>query len=74
LKCLEAVEIESFGGEGHETDLLTLLFRCAPLMKRVTLKPHPKNLPSIRACKEICNLFSENPSVKGYAYDAFGKN
>jgi hypothetical protein len=37
LKCLEAVEIESFGGEGHEIDLLTLLFRCAPLMKRVTL-------------------------------------
>ncbi|CAL4966637.1 unnamed protein product [Urochloa decumbens] len=73
LTALEVVEMENLCGSGHEIDFLKLVFRCAPLLKRVTLKPRPNTLPSIRSCKEICNTFKENSSVKCYAYDACGK-
>ncbi|OEL19632.1 hypothetical protein BAE44_0019352 [Dichanthelium oligosanthes] len=73
LTALEVIEIENFGGSGPEIDLLKPLFRCAPLLKRATVKPRPNTLPSIRACKEICGIFKKNASVKCYAYDSWGK-
>uniref|UniRef100_A0A0A9CVF5 F-box domain-containing protein n=1 Tax=Arundo donax TaxID=35708 RepID=A0A0A9CVF5_ARUDO len=73
LTALKVVEIEYFRGSSHEIDFLKLLFRCVPLMERVTVKPCPDILPSFRACKEICNIFKANPSVKCYVYDSSGK-
>lgn len=67
------VEIEGFGGKCCEVHLLKLLFRCAPLMKQVTVKQCRDMLPSIRACKEICSLFKAHPSVKSNVYDSCGK-
>ncbi|GJN15446.1 hypothetical protein PR202_gb02362 [Eleusine coracana subsp. coracana] len=72
LIALEAVEIENFEGKCFEVDLLKLLFRCAPLMKQVTLKACPDMLPSVRACKEISDLFKSHPSVKFNVYDSCG--
>ncbi|KAK3124127.1 hypothetical protein QOZ80_8AG0640840 [Eleusine coracana subsp. coracana] len=73
LTALEAVEIENFEGKCFEVDFLKLLFRCAPLMKQVTLKACPDMLPSVRACKEISDLFKSHPSVKFNFYDSCGK-
>ncbi|CAL4885179.1 unnamed protein product [Urochloa decumbens] len=73
LMALEVVEIEDFIGKGDEVDFLKLLFRSAPMMKRVTVKPCSHAVPSFRACKEICNIFREHPSVKCYSYDSYGK-
>ncbi|OEL36264.1 hypothetical protein BAE44_0002717, partial [Dichanthelium oligosanthes] len=54
LMALEEIEIENFVGSDHEVDLLKLLFRSVPVMKRVTAKPCPNIVPSFRACKEFC--------------------
>ncbi|CAL5055696.1 unnamed protein product [Urochloa decumbens] len=73
LMALEVVEIEGFIGKGDQVDFLKLLFRSAPMMKRVTVKPCSHTVPSFRASKEICNIFREHPSVKCYSYDSYGK-
>jgi hypothetical protein len=70
--ALENVEIKNMKGSGHEIDFLKLLFRCAPLMKRVTVKLASKVLPSNRGCKEICDIFKVNPSVKCNLYSSNG--
>ncbi|CAL5062799.1 unnamed protein product [Urochloa decumbens] len=70
LKALEEVAIKNVEGSGHEVDFVKLLFRCAPLIKRMTVKLAPKVLPSNRGCKEICNIFKANPSVKCYLYSS----
>uniref|UniRef100_A0A0A9EMI0 F-box domain-containing protein n=1 Tax=Arundo donax TaxID=35708 RepID=A0A0A9EMI0_ARUDO len=73
LMALEEVEIKDFNRAGHEVDFLKLLFRCAPLMKMVTVRLSPKVSPSSRGCKKMYNFFKAYPSVKCYVYDFFGK-
>ena len=38
LASLEQVEIEGVEGEDHEFDFLKVIFRCAPVLKRVTVR------------------------------------
>uniref|UniRef100_A0ACD5UK13 Uncharacterized protein n=4 Tax=Avena sativa TaxID=4498 RepID=A0ACD5UK13_AVESA len=38
LTALEEVEINGFEGEDHELDLLKLILRCAPMLKRMVMK------------------------------------
>ncbi|CAN6205353.1 unnamed protein product [Urochloa humidicola] len=73
LMALEKVAIENLEGSGHELDFVKLIFRCAPLMKRMTVKLAPEVLPSSRGCKEICDIFKVNPSVKCYLYSSRGE-
>ncbi|CAL5062797.1 unnamed protein product [Urochloa decumbens] len=73
LMALEEVAIENLQGSGHEIDFVKLVFRCAPLMKRMTVKLAPEVLPSSRECKEICDIFKANPSVKCYLYSSCGE-
>lgn len=73
LIALEEVAIENVRGRGHEVDFVKLVFRCAPLMKRMSVKLAPKVLPSNRGCKEIYDIFKANPSVTCYLYSSCGE-
>lgn len=68
LAALEEAEIGGFEGTGDEIDFLKLLFRCAPLMKTMTMTLHPNNLPTSKVCKKTYRIFRENPSVKCRVY------
>ncbi|KAF7070424.1 hypothetical protein CFC21_075949 [Triticum aestivum] len=73
LAALEEVEIEGSEGTGGEIAFLKLLFRSAPLMKTMTMKLHPENLPTSRGCKETYKILRENPSVKCRVYCSGGE-
>ncbi|CAL5086754.1 unnamed protein product [Urochloa decumbens] len=73
LMALEKVAMENLEGSRHEVDFVKIVFRCAPLMKRMTMKLAPEVLPSSRGCKEICDIFKANPSVKCYLYSSCGE-
>ncbi|RLN34499.1 hypothetical protein C2845_PM03G07180 [Panicum miliaceum] len=64
LMALEEVEIHNLEGSGHEVEFVKLVFRCAPLMKRMTVKLSPKVLPGNSGCKEICDILKAKPSVE----------
>jgi hypothetical protein len=38
LTALEEVEISGFGGKDHDFDMLKLILRSAPMLKRMTMK------------------------------------
>ncbi|KAM0843570.1 hypothetical protein ACQ4PT_057606 [Festuca glaucescens] len=61
LTELEEVEIDGFKGYEHEFELLELVFRCAPMLKKVTVKPSRQDEPSKQ---EIYDMFNANPSVE----------
>ncbi|CAN6198986.1 unnamed protein product [Urochloa humidicola] len=73
LIALEEVAIKNLQGSGQEIDFVKLVFRCAPLMKSMTVKLAPKVVPSNCGCKELCNIFKANPSVKCYLYSSLGE-
>nr|XP_051231117.1 uncharacterized protein LOC127349406 isoform X2 [Lolium perenne] len=65
LKALEEVELTGLDGTENDVDLLKLLFRCAPLMKSMTVVLAPdSSLPTDQDCEEIYSMFEENPHVK----------
>jgi hypothetical protein len=64
LMALEDASIKKFQESEHEVDFTELLFRCAPLMKRMAIKLDPEVLPSSTGCKKICDIFKANPYVK----------
>ncbi|CAM0875725.1 unnamed protein product [Alopecurus aequalis] len=68
LVALEQVEINGFNGTAHEINFLKLLFRCATLMKTMTMILSANVLGSGREWAEIYNIFKENPSVKCTVY------
>ncbi|WVZ65910.1 hypothetical protein U9M48_015199 [Paspalum notatum var. saurae] len=68
LMALEEVEIRNFKGNGHEVDFMKLVFRCAPLMKRMSVILTPEALSNIEERKEIWDIFEENPSVECCLY------
>ncbi|KAL6639239.1 hypothetical protein ACP70R_022969 [Stipagrostis hirtigluma subsp. patula] len=73
LTALEELNMTNFKGSEHEVDFLKLLLRCAPLMKRVSVKLAPNVIPRNEGCKKICNIFNASPSVKCYVYHSSGK-
>ncbi|XP_047073010.1 uncharacterized protein LOC124682364 [Lolium rigidum] len=65
LTALEEVDVTGFDGTENDVDLLKLLFRCAPLMKSMTVVLAPESsLPTDQDCEEIYNMFEANPHVK----------
>ena len=38
LTALEEVEVNGFEGDEHEIDFLKLIFKCAPVLKRIIVK------------------------------------
>ncbi|XBH65607.1 hypothetical protein VPH35_119177 [Triticum aestivum] len=65
LNNLEKVEIEGFEGEDHELDLLRVVFRCAPMLKSVTVRLLDQDLPSDDWCTIANIIFREYSYVEG---------
>uniref|UniRef100_A0ACD5XN24 Uncharacterized protein n=1 Tax=Avena sativa TaxID=4498 RepID=A0ACD5XN24_AVESA len=68
LMSLQEIKIKGFNGTDHEVDFLKLLFRCATLMKRMTVRISSKLFPGDIGYKEMCNIFEANPSVQCSVY------
>mgnify|MGYP005813930935 CR=1 FL=1 len=76
LADLENMEIEGVGGEDHEFDFLEVIFRCAPMLKTVTVRLSDGVTPSVDWCTKVNNIFMAYPSVECNAdlvsrYDAW---
>ncbi|KAM3316738.1 hypothetical protein ACQJBY_034712 [Aegilops geniculata] len=65
LTNLEKVEIEGFQGEGHEFDFLKLVFRCAPMLKTMSVRLSDEvTASSDDCCKKIHDIFKVYPFVE----------
>jgi hypothetical protein len=60
LTELEEVEIDGFQGENHEFDFLEVVSRCAPMLRRVTVKPLEGAANAVR----IQGISKEHPFVE----------
>ncbi|KAL6657581.1 hypothetical protein ACP70R_005361 [Stipagrostis hirtigluma subsp. patula] len=72
LRGPKELKIKNFKGSGHEVDFLKLIFRCTPVTK-VVVKLASKVSPSSSGCKEVYNIFKENPYVESHVYRKRGK-
>jgi hypothetical protein len=50
---LEQLQIHGMEGEDHEFDFLQLIFRCAPMLRRVVLRTSNQARPSDVWCMKI---------------------
>lgn len=66
LTDLEEVEIVGFKAKDHEIDFLKLLFQCATMLRRVTLKVTGKILLSSDGYNKTYNIHKEYPHVVFY--------
>jgi hypothetical protein len=64
LAGLENVEIEGVEGEDHELDFLKVIFRCAPMLRRVALGLSDEATPSDDWCTKINDIGKAYPAVK----------
>uniref|UniRef100_A0ACD5YZX3 Uncharacterized protein n=1 Tax=Avena sativa TaxID=4498 RepID=A0ACD5YZX3_AVESA len=72
LTALEEVEINGFGGKDHDFDLLKVILRSAPMLKRMTMKLSQEALASNDGCRKIYNIFEAYSSVQCYVYLSSG--
>ncbi|CAM0880111.1 unnamed protein product [Alopecurus aequalis] len=61
---LEEVEINGFGREDHEFDFLKVIFRCAPMLKRLVLRTSDEVRTSDHQCTKIQDIFKAYPFVE----------
>ncbi|CAM0954665.1 unnamed protein product [Alopecurus aequalis] len=61
---LEEVEIKGLRGDDHELSTLRLIFRCAPMLKRITVRLSDKVKTSNDWCKEMYDIFTVYPLVE----------
>ncbi|XP_051188605.1 putative F-box/FBD/LRR-repeat protein At4g03220 [Lolium perenne] len=73
LLFLEEIEIDGFEGTSHEVDFLKLLFRCATLMKRMTVRLSRKVFPSDGGYEEMRKIFEAYASVECLVYGSSGR-
>ncbi|KAM0826872.1 hypothetical protein ACQ4PT_068568 [Festuca glaucescens] len=73
LLFLEEIEIDGFEGTSHEVDFLKLLFRCATLMKRMTVRLSRKVFPSDGGYEEMRKIFEAYASVECFVYGSSGR-
>ncbi|CAM0908849.1 unnamed protein product [Alopecurus aequalis] len=72
LTSLKEVEINGFEGANHEFDLLKLILRCAPLLKRINIKLSHEASASNVGCTKMRNIFMGHSSVACYIYLSSG--
>ena len=58
---LEEVEIDGFRGDNHEFGFLEMVFRCAPMLRRMTVKQSTEVAPSD---EKIHDVFKAHPFVE----------
>jgi hypothetical protein len=63
LPRLEQVEIDGFQGDDHEFDFLELVFKCAPMLRRITVKQSDEGA---QCDAKILHVFKAHPSVECY--------
>uniref|UniRef100_A0ACD5ZD26 Uncharacterized protein n=1 Tax=Avena sativa TaxID=4498 RepID=A0ACD5ZD26_AVESA len=68
LNALEEVEINGFDGDDHEIDFLRLIFKCAPMLKTVTVKLSHEVSSRNDECTGIYDIFRAYSSVQCYVY------
>jgi hypothetical protein len=61
---LEEVEIKGFDGEDHEFDFLKVIFRCAPMLRRMDLRTSDQAMTSNDWRDKIQDIFQAYPSVE----------
>jgi hypothetical protein len=62
--AVEEVEIEGIKGKDHEFDFLKVIFRCAPMLKRVDVRLSDGVTLSVVWCATINKFFMAYPSVE----------
>jgi hypothetical protein len=70
LTALEEVEISGFGGKDHDFDLLKLILRSAPILKRMTMKLSQEASASNDGGTEVYNIFKAYSSVQCYVHSS----
>uniref|UniRef100_A0ACD6AEZ3 Uncharacterized protein n=4 Tax=Avena sativa TaxID=4498 RepID=A0ACD6AEZ3_AVESA len=66
LTALEDVEIDGFEGYDHEIDFLKLIFKCAPMLKRMVVSLSHEVSSRDDGCTQIHNIFRDYSSVECY--------
>uniref|UniRef100_A0ACD5UJU1 Uncharacterized protein n=3 Tax=Avena sativa TaxID=4498 RepID=A0ACD5UJU1_AVESA len=66
LTALEDVEIDGFEGYDHEIDFLKLIFKCAPMLKRMVVSLSHEVSSQDDGCTQIHNIFRNYSSVECY--------
>jgi hypothetical protein len=61
LIALEEIQIDGFEGEDHEFDFLELVFKYAPMLKRVIVKLSHDDSSRIEECTKLYGLFTAYP-------------
>ncbi|XBH59040.1 hypothetical protein VPH35_080353 [Triticum aestivum] len=69
---LEEVEIEGFEGEDHDFDFLKVIFRCAPMLKRMSVRMCDEDSTSNDRCLKTHNFFKAYPFVECNVYLSSG--
>ncbi|TVU39206.1 hypothetical protein EJB05_12614, partial [Eragrostis curvula] len=69
LPDLQDVEIQGFDADDDEVAFLQLVFRSAPILKRMDVQLSDQTSPSDEGCQKLCSIFEENASVKCNVYD-----
>ncbi|TVU01905.1 hypothetical protein EJB05_52623, partial [Eragrostis curvula] len=72
LPDLEDVEIQGFSAADHEVDFLQLVFRSAPILKRMNVQLSDEVSPCDGGCQKLHSIFESNASVKCNVYDKSG--
>ncbi|KAK1613038.1 hypothetical protein QYE76_036711 [Lolium multiflorum] len=72
LTALEELEINGFEGYDHEIDFLKLIFKCAPMLKRMLVCLSHEASSRDDGCTQIHNIFREYSSVECYLYLSSG--
>ncbi|EMS52398.1 hypothetical protein TRIUR3_11501 [Triticum urartu] len=70
---LEQVEIEGLEGEDHEFDFLKVVFRCAPMLKRMAVRMSDAVRISNGQCSKIYDIFRAYPYVECNVDPTYGK-
>ncbi|CAM0871138.1 unnamed protein product [Alopecurus aequalis] len=61
---LAEVEIEGFFGDDHEFDFLKVIFKCAPVLKRMVVRMLDEVTTSNDRCMKMYDIFKANPFVE----------
>jgi hypothetical protein len=61
---LEEVEIKGFVGEDHELDFLRVIFRCAPMLKKMCMWVSLEATTSKDWCTKMHQVLKEHPFVE----------
>uniref|UniRef100_A0A8I6Z0X2 FBD domain-containing protein n=1 Tax=Hordeum vulgare subsp. vulgare TaxID=112509 RepID=A0A8I6Z0X2_HORVV len=72
LTALEELEINGFGGDDHELGFLKPMFKCAPMLKKLTVKLSHKASSRNDGCTKLYNIVKACSSVELSVYLSSG--